>query len=92
MLRRTGIGTSPCLGKNCCQQIALWMGKIQGWDRQRIDREIQEYPNESCIGAAVSDKVAHDFNLLRGVHHTVILRVQFPIRPADPGRDRDTRE
>jgi glycerol-3-phosphate dehydrogenase len=50
LLRRTGIGTSPCLGKNCCEQIAIWMGAIRGWDRHRIDREIREYLDEVALG------------------------------------------
>ncbi|HSB80107.1 MAG TPA: glycerol-3-phosphate dehydrogenase/oxidase, partial [Candidatus Methylomirabilis sp.] len=41
MLRRTGIGTSACLGKDCCEQIGVWMGEARGWDRRRIDREIR---------------------------------------------------
>jgi glycerol-3-phosphate dehydrogenase len=50
LFRRTGIGTSPCLGKDCCEQVAIRMGKIRGWDRQRIDREIQEYLDEVALG------------------------------------------
>ena len=50
LLHRTGIGTSPCLGKDCCEQIAAWMGEIRGWDRRRIDREIQEYLDEVALG------------------------------------------
>jgi glycerol-3-phosphate dehydrogenase len=50
LLHRTGIGTSPCLGKDCCEQIAVWMGEIRGWDRGRIDREIQEYLDEVALG------------------------------------------
>jgi glycerol-3-phosphate dehydrogenase len=50
LFRRTGIGTSPCLGKNCCEQIALWMGEICGWDRARMDREIEEYLDEVVLG------------------------------------------
>lgn len=50
LFRRTGIGTSPCLGKDCCEQIAVWMGGIRGWDRHRIDREIREYLDEVALG------------------------------------------
>jgi glycerol-3-phosphate dehydrogenase len=50
LLHRTGIGTSPCLGEDCCEQIAVWMGEIRGWDRGRIDREIQEYLDEVALG------------------------------------------
>jgi glycerol-3-phosphate dehydrogenase len=50
MLRRTGIGTSPCLGKDCCEPIARWMAEINGWDRQRTDREIYQYLDEIALG------------------------------------------
>jgi glycerol-3-phosphate dehydrogenase len=49
MLRRTGIGTSPCLGKDCCEQIALWMGELKGWGRERVDREIGAYLDEIAL-------------------------------------------
>jgi len=50
LLHRTGIGTSSCLGKDCCEQIAKWMGELRGWDRGRIDREIQDYLDEVALG------------------------------------------
>jgi len=50
LFHRTGIGTSPCLGQDCCERIAVWMGEIRGWDRQRMDREIQEYLDEVALG------------------------------------------
>ncbi len=50
LLRRTGIGTSACMGRDCCEQIARWMGEARGWDRRRIDREIQEYLDEIALG------------------------------------------
>jgi glycerol-3-phosphate dehydrogenase len=49
MLRRTGIGTSPCLGRDCCEQIALWMGELKGWSRERVDREIHAYLDEIAL-------------------------------------------
>ncbi len=49
LLRRTGIGTSPCMGKDCCEQIALWLGELKGWTRERIDREIREYLDEIAL-------------------------------------------
>jgi glycerol-3-phosphate dehydrogenase len=49
LLRRTGIGTSPCMGKDCCEQIALWLGELKGWTRERIDREIREYMDEIAL-------------------------------------------
>ena len=50
LLHRTGIGTSACLGKDCCGEIAQWMGELRGWDRRRIDREIQDYLDEIALG------------------------------------------
>jgi glycerol-3-phosphate dehydrogenase len=50
LLRRTGIGTSPCLGKDCCEQIALWMAELKGWSRERVDREIHAYLDEIALG------------------------------------------
>ena len=50
MLRRTGIGTSACMGKDCCEQIGRWMGEARDWDRRRLDREIQEYLDEIALG------------------------------------------
>ena len=50
MLRRTGIGTSPCLGKDCCEPIARGMADLKGWDRQRTDREIHQYLDEIALG------------------------------------------
>jgi glycerol-3-phosphate dehydrogenase len=50
LLRRTGIGTSPCMGKDCCETIAVQMGELHGWDRARIDREIREYLDEIALG------------------------------------------
>lgn len=50
MLRRTGIGTSPCLGKDCCEQIALRMGELKHWTRERRDHEIREYLDEIALG------------------------------------------
>ena len=50
LLRRTGIGTSPCMGKDCCESIAVQMGELHGWDRARIDREIRDYLDEIALG------------------------------------------
>jgi glycerol-3-phosphate dehydrogenase len=50
LLRRTAIGTGPCMGKDCCEQIARWMGEARGWDRIRVDREIREYLDEIALG------------------------------------------
>jgi len=50
LLHRTGIGTSACMGKDCCEQIALLMGELRDWDRRRIDRQIQDYLDEIALG------------------------------------------
>jgi glycerol-3-phosphate dehydrogenase len=50
LLRRTGIGTSPCMGKDCCETIAVQMGELHGWDRARIDREIRDYLDQIALG------------------------------------------
>jgi glycerol-3-phosphate dehydrogenase len=50
LFRRTGIGTSGCMGKDCCEPIAVWMGQALGWDRGRVDREIQSYLAEIALG------------------------------------------
>lgn len=50
LLRRTGIGTSPCLGLDCCERIAGWMGRLKGWDRPRVDQEIRAYQEEVALG------------------------------------------
>jgi glycerol-3-phosphate dehydrogenase len=50
LLHRTGIGTSPCLGKDCCERIARWMGELKGWSSERIDTEIAEYLDEIALG------------------------------------------
>jgi glycerol-3-phosphate dehydrogenase len=50
LLHRTGIGTSPCLGKDCCERIAQWMGALKGWSSERIDTEIAEYLDEIALG------------------------------------------
>lgn len=56
LLHRTGIGTGPCLGRDCCEQIALWMGEIRGWDRRRVDQEVQAYLDEVALGQRFREK------------------------------------
>lgn len=50
LLRRTGIGTSACQGKDCCEAIARWMGELKGWDAARVDREVEAYLAEVALG------------------------------------------
>ncbi|MBI3084300.1 MAG: glycerol-3-phosphate dehydrogenase [candidate division NC10 bacterium] len=50
LLRRTGIGTSACMGLDCCRQIAAWMGEMRGWDARRVDGEIEAFLDEIALG------------------------------------------
>jgi glycerol-3-phosphate dehydrogenase len=50
LLRRTGIGGSPCLGRDCCEQIARWMGEIKDWSRERVEHEIRDYLDAIALG------------------------------------------
>ncbi|MBI4414066.1 MAG: glycerol-3-phosphate dehydrogenase/oxidase, partial [candidate division NC10 bacterium] len=50
LLRRTGIGTSPCLGRDCAEAIAARMAVLCGWDRARQERELAAYWEEVALG------------------------------------------
>jgi len=50
LLRRTGIETGPCLGKDCCATVAKQMGELPGWASERTDAEIQDYLHEIALG------------------------------------------
>ena len=50
LLRRTGIGTSQCQGRDCCERIAVLMSRAKGWGRERTDREIAAYLDEIALG------------------------------------------
>jgi glycerol-3-phosphate dehydrogenase len=43
LLRRTGLGTGPCLGLDCAPAIAQRMGALCGWSPRRIDAELDAY-------------------------------------------------
>ena len=43
LLRRTGIGTGPCLGLDCAGGIAARMGALLGWSTRRLDAELDAY-------------------------------------------------
>ena len=43
LLRRTGTGTSPCLGLDCAERAAAWMGRAAGWSDARRAAEIGAY-------------------------------------------------
>jgi glycerol-3-phosphate dehydrogenase len=43
LLRRTGIGTGPCLGLDCAPAIAQRMGVLLGWSPRRLEAELDAY-------------------------------------------------
>ena len=43
LLRRTGIGTGPCLGLDCAAAIASRMGALRGWSARRLEAELDAY-------------------------------------------------
>jgi glycerol-3-phosphate dehydrogenase len=43
ILRRTGIGTGPCLGLDCAPAIAQRMGALLGWSGRRVEAELDAY-------------------------------------------------
>jgi glycerol-3-phosphate dehydrogenase len=47
LMRRTGIGTSASKGLDCAEAAAKIVGKISGWNRKRINREVENY--EICV-------------------------------------------
>jgi glycerol-3-phosphate dehydrogenase len=43
LLRRTGIGTSRCQGRDCAEAIAHRMAPLLGWSSRRLDAELDAY-------------------------------------------------
>ena len=43
LLRRTGIGTSPCQGQDCAEAIGRRMGSLLGWSARRLAAELDAY-------------------------------------------------
>jgi len=43
LLRRTGIGTSACQGRDCAEAIGVRMAQAQGWSARRLDAELEAY-------------------------------------------------
>src|SRR5262249_26100234 len=43
LLRRTGIGTSPCQGLDCAESIAQRMATLLGWRPRRLQAELDAY-------------------------------------------------
>ena len=43
LLRRTGIGTSRCQGRDCGEAIARRMAPLAGWSARRMEAELEAY-------------------------------------------------
>jgi glycerol-3-phosphate dehydrogenase len=43
LLRRTGVGTGPCLGLDCATGVAERMGALLGWSPRRLEAELNAY-------------------------------------------------
>jgi glycerol-3-phosphate dehydrogenase len=43
LLRRTGIGTSRCQGRDCAEPIARRLAPLLGWSGRRLDAELEAY-------------------------------------------------
>ena len=43
LVRRTGIGTSPCQGADCADAIGRRMGTLLGWSPRRLSAELEAY-------------------------------------------------
>jgi glycerol-3-phosphate dehydrogenase len=43
LLRRTGLGTSRCQGRDCAESIAHRMAVLLGWSARRLDAELDAY-------------------------------------------------
>jgi glycerol-3-phosphate dehydrogenase len=43
LLRRTGIGTSRCQGRDCAEPIARRMASLLGWSPRRLQAELEAY-------------------------------------------------
>jgi glycerol-3-phosphate dehydrogenase len=43
LLRRTGIGTSRCQGRDCAESIGRRMATLLGWTPRRLDAELDAY-------------------------------------------------
>jgi len=43
LLRRTGIGSSACLGLDCAERAAARMARAAGWSEERRAAEVAAY-------------------------------------------------
>jgi glycerol-3-phosphate dehydrogenase len=43
LLRRTGIGTSRCQGRDCGEAIARRLAPLAGWSTRRLEAELEAY-------------------------------------------------
>ena len=46
LLRRTALGLAPCQGLDCVDAVAQLMGRLLGWDAERIKSEVAKYFRE----------------------------------------------
>jgi glycerol-3-phosphate dehydrogenase len=46
LLRRTALGLAPCQGLDCIDAVGQLMGRLLGWDAERIKSEIAAYFRE----------------------------------------------
>ncbi len=46
LIRRTGIGTSKCLGINCAETVANIIAPLWGWDTKEKNDRVKEYINK----------------------------------------------
>ena len=43
LLRRTGLGTGPCLGLDCAESVGRRMGALLSWSPRRVEAELDAY-------------------------------------------------
>ena len=66
LLRRTGLGTGPCLGLDCASAIAQRMGALLRWSARRIEAELEAY--DSAMRQASGSGASEPGRLSRGRH------------------------
>ena len=57
LLRRTGLGTGPCLGLDCAPAIAQRMGALLGWSPRRAEAELDAYDALRPPGPPLPERV-----------------------------------
>ena len=56
LLRRTGIGTSACQGRDCAEGIAERMAPLLGWSPRRLDAEVAAYHDHVGLSQRFRDR------------------------------------